>query len=330
MPFVSIIVKVWNALDHVRLCLGTLREHTGYPCEIIVVDNGSRPEVVAYLRGLAQADARIRLIENPANRGPGQANRQGAAAARGDLLCLMDSDVLVPHGWLDGLVAAMERRPDVRMLVPLQQHQVLPHPFDDTSTAQAWFEAKAGLAQALPRRQFYAYSRGLSIDEFASLMVEGRPPELHILTCPPAFAGTCCALLHAGFVAAAGGVADPRFGGYGSEDVDLCWRIAVQGGLVARCPGVYVHHFHNASMIDNEADPEAALAAANEVLYARWREPLLDLVRAALAAGAAPRDYLSTYYIFGPLARHTNFIRDLRLATGRPNIPDQITWRPSL
>jgi GT2 family glycosyltransferase len=330
MAFVSIIVKVWNALDHVRLCLGTLREHTGYSCEIIVVDNGSRPEVVAYLRKLAPADARIRLIENPANLGPGQANRQGAAVARGDLLCLLDSDVLVPHGWLDGLVTAMERQPEVKLLVPLQQHQALPHPFEDTSTAQAWFATKAGLAQRQPRQQFYAYSRGLSIDEFAGLMVEGRSPDPLALTCPPAFAGTCCALLEAAFVNAAGGVADPLFAGYGSEDVDLCWRIAGDGGRVARCPTVYVHHFHNASMIDNQIDPEAALAAANRLLYAQWRAPLLAWVQAALAAGAAPRDYLSTYYIFGPLARHTDFIRDLRLATGRSDIPDQVTWRPSL
>ncbi len=330
MAFVSVIVKVWNALDHVRLCLGTLRRHTAYPCEFILVDNGSRPEVVAYLRGLADSDARVRLIENSANLGPGRANRQGAAVARGDRLCLMDSDVLVPPGWLPRLVEAMERRPAIKLLVPLQQHLALAHPFQEASTAQAWFRIKGEMGQCLPGRQFYAYSRGLSIGEFGELVCAAQDPALQALACPPAFAGTCCALLDAAFVDQVGGVADPAFTGYGSEDVDLCWRIAGQGGQVARCPAVYVHHFHNASLIDNQVDPEAALAAANELLYARWRERLLALVQQALAGGVAPRDYLSACYIFQPLARHTSLLYDLRVATGRADIPDQVAWRPSL
>ena len=61
---VSIIMKVWNALPHVRLCLNTLLHNTDGPCELIVIDNGSQPEVVEFLRGAARDDPRIRLIEN--------------------------------------------------------------------------------------------------------------------------------------------------------------------------------------------------------------------------------------------------------------------------
>ena len=71
MGFVSIIMKVWNAQEHVRLCLKTLLQHTDDPFELIVVDNGSQPEVVNYLRMVASGDSRIRLVENPTNLGPG-------------------------------------------------------------------------------------------------------------------------------------------------------------------------------------------------------------------------------------------------------------------
>ena len=79
---VSIIMKVWNALAHVRLCLKTLLHNTDGPFELIVIDNGSQPEVVEFLRGVADGDPRVRLIENPTNVGPSLANRQGVALAR--------------------------------------------------------------------------------------------------------------------------------------------------------------------------------------------------------------------------------------------------------
>ena len=146
--------------------------------------------------------------------------------------------------------------------------------------------------------------------------------------CPPDFIGTCCALLDADFVAAAGGIADPRFAGYGSEDVDLCWRIGEHGGQVARTAAVYVHHFHNSSLIDNEVDGEAALRTANQILYAKWGPKLIALAQAEMQRGGSLREYLSAHFIFQPLARHTSFIADLRAATGRGDIPDQVIWQP--
>ncbi len=328
MEFVSIILKVWNAGAHVRLCLKTLLQHTEGPFELIVVDNGSRPEIVQFLRATAAGDPRVRLIENHTNLGPGHANRQGAAAAKGRTLCLMDSDVLVPHGWLARLVAEFKRQPAVKLLAPLNYHQTLSHPFGPEDSAAAWFRVKAEQPRLSPLRQFYAYSGGLTIDEFDELMCSthagGLPPQ----ACPPAFIGTCCALLDADFVAAAGGVADPRFAGYGSEDVDLCWRIGARGGQIARTAAVYVHHFHHASLVDNAVDPDAALRQANRILYAKWKPALLDLCRREVAAGGALCNYLSAYFIFQPLSRHTSFVADLRAATGCADIPDEIVWKP--
>ncbi len=125
-------------------------------------------------------------------------------------------------------------------------------------------------------------------------------------------------------------MADPRFAGYGSEDVDLCWRIGEAGGQVARTPAVYVHHFHHASLADNAADPAEALLVANRILYDKWRERLLGLCQAELAAGGSLREYLSRHFIFGPLARHTTFLGDLdRAGLGRPVKPEEIVWRPA-
>ena len=330
MELVSIIMKVWNAGAHVRLCLKTLLQHTDDPFELIVVDNGSQPEVVQFLRATASANPRVRLIENPTNVGPGHANRQGMAAAGGRLICLLDSDVLVPRQWLARLVAEFERHPEVKLLAPLNYHQTLGHPFGPENSAAAWFRVKKDQPGLSPLRQFHLYSGGLSIDEFDELMCSTHAGAMAPLLCPPAFIGTCCALLDADFVIAAGGVADPRFAGYGSEDVDLCWRIGEQGGQIARTSTVYVHHFHNSSLIANAVDPEIALRQANRILYAKWKPKLIGLCQAEMARGSSLKDYLGENFIFQPLSRHTTFVADLRAAMGCSDIPDDIIWRPRM
>ena len=145
-------------------------------------------------------------------------------------------------------------------------------------------------------------------------MVGEDPLDLKTIECPPAFTGTCCALVDAQYVAAVGGVADPRFEGYGSEDVDLCWRIGENGGQVAETGAVYVHHYHHSSLIDNAIDGELALRTANQILYEKWRARLIDLAQAEILRSGSARDFLSAYFIFQPLSRTTSFIQDLRLA----------------
>lgn len=327
MKPISIILKTWNALPHVRLCARALLRNTDVPFELIIIDNGSRPETISFLRGLAQ-DSRVRLVENRENVGPGAANRQGFALAAGDLVCLLDSDVLAPARWLSRLLAEFQQHPGVKLLAPLNYHPAIEHPFDGADSAAAWFAAKQEQPRGAPLQQFHAYSRGLTIDEFDALICSQNAGPLQPYACPPDFIGTACALLDKAFITASGGVAGPEFTGYGSEDVDLCWRIAERGGLIARTRAVYVHHFHHASLADNALDPGEALRRANQILYAKWRDRLIGLCLAELARGGSLRDYLAAHFIFGPLARHTSFLADIRAASGRRDLPAEIIWRP--
>ena len=108
---------------------------------------------------MAEGDPRVRLIENPTNIGPAQANRQGVhLAGRHKLICLINSDVLVPHGWLGRLVAEFEQRHRVKLLAPLEfiirRSAIL-------SARRTTRPPGSGAAQqvqrASPLRQFHAY-----------------------------------------------------------------------------------------------------------------------------------------------------------------------------
>jgi GT2 family glycosyltransferase len=95
---ISLVMAVRDALPWTRRAIDSIARHTGDPFELIVVDNGSGAETGAYLRGTG-----ARVLRNDDNRGCAAAWNQGIAAARGGHVCLVNSDVEVPAGWLERL-----------------------------------------------------------------------------------------------------------------------------------------------------------------------------------------------------------------------------------
>jgi GT2 family glycosyltransferase len=334
MEPVSIILKTWNAQRHVRLCLEYLLKNTSGEFELIIVDNGSRQKLVNSLSQLAESDLHVKLILNERNWGPGHANRQGFQAARHRLVCLMDSDVLVPSGWLGKLAVEMQGNTAIKMISPLKHEEGVIYPFDPQGkdSRQTWFETKRQYKDLSPWQMFLKFSGGMGLEEFDELVRRANPGQVEAITAPPDFLGTSCVLLDGDFVKKVGGVADPDFQGYGSEDVDLCWRIGAAGGLVAKSRAVYVHHFHGASLDDNQLDRRTALVFANQILYGNWRERLLDLALGKAGAGSQVLEtYLESHFIFHQLAENTAFLHDLRQALDQAGIsievPKELIWR---
>ena len=107
---VAIVVVSYDNLDYLKLCLDSLWEKSDYPnFEVIVVDNGSRPDVVDFLQATAQKEPRLKLILNRENVGFARANNIGIAAARDcDYLVLLNDDTVVTHGWLAKMVRYLD------------------------------------------------------------------------------------------------------------------------------------------------------------------------------------------------------------------------------
>ena len=113
----SVVVLSWNTRELLGACLASLaRDVPCEPREIIVVDNGSAD-------GSAEMVARdhpeVRLIRNAENRLYAEANNQGARAARGRYLCLLNSDTEVRPGALDRLTRFLEDHPDHAAAAPM-------------------------------------------------------------------------------------------------------------------------------------------------------------------------------------------------------------------
>ena len=105
LPFVSIIVPVFNGEATLRECLHSLMQ-IDYPMEkreIIVVDNNSTDGTAGIIRQYP-----VRHIQAASGQGPSVARNAGIEVARGDILAFVDADVSVEKDWLRALIRGFD------------------------------------------------------------------------------------------------------------------------------------------------------------------------------------------------------------------------------
>lgn len=217
-PEVSVVIPVFNRVDHTLTCLETLpRARTDVPYEVIVVDNASTDGTAALLAE-HEAAGRIRVVRNAVNLGFAAACNQGAEAARAPHLLFLNNDTVPTDGWLDALLDAVSPG-DVgavgaRLLYP-------------DGTIQ---HAGISFVEGVPDHPFrFAPADAAEVRERRELdMVTGA-----------------CLLLPAGLFARLGGF-DTAYRN-GVEDVDLCLRVRAAGYRVLYEPRAVVYHYEGQS-----------------------------------------------------------------------------------
>jgi len=116
-PAVSVVVVVYESGPTLAECLESLRAQTFRDYEVLLVDNASSDRTA---QAAAKADPATRLIENPENLGFAAAVNQGARAAKGRWLALLNPDAFAEPGWLAALVAAARANPSVHCFTSRQ------------------------------------------------------------------------------------------------------------------------------------------------------------------------------------------------------------------
>jgi N-acetylglucosaminyldiphosphoundecaprenol N-acetyl-beta-D-mannosaminyltransferase len=101
----SIVVATYNRPDALQRLLGGLAEQTVAPIEIVVVDDGSEPAAAPVVP--PNLGAELRLLRQ-ANGGPGAARHHGIQKAVGDVIVLVDDDMIVPPTFVAGHLARHE------------------------------------------------------------------------------------------------------------------------------------------------------------------------------------------------------------------------------
>ena len=99
----SIIVPVFNRPDEVDELLQSLCEQTVKDFEVLIVEDGSQRDCKAVVEKYTDR-LDVKYFMKP-NSGPGQSRNYGAERAQGDWLIILDSDVVLPEGYLAAVEA---------------------------------------------------------------------------------------------------------------------------------------------------------------------------------------------------------------------------------
>ncbi|TDE33712.1 glycosyltransferase family 2 protein [Antarcticimicrobium sediminis] len=91
-PAVSVVVCCYNAAATLPRTLDSLQAQTFHDFEILAIDDRSRDSTVAVLHDHAAHEPRLRVLENPGNRGTALTRQRGLEEARADLVMFVDSD----------------------------------------------------------------------------------------------------------------------------------------------------------------------------------------------------------------------------------------------
>ena len=236
----SIVMLSWNAADFTRLAVESIRAVTRYPHEIIVVDNGSDEPTLRVLESLA-ADHGVRVVHNGRNLGFGGGMNVGMAHARGDVVVILNNDVIVTEGWLEDMIGALELRRTVGCTAPrsnqVASEQILAVPYAD-DVAMHRFAAER--RRALRGRGYVAHR------------VVGF-----------------CLCIDRKVIDEIGGF-DPRYGLGNFEDDDLAVRIRAAGWGIFVCDDVFIHHFGSVSFKANALDHRAHMERNWRAFSEKW------------------------------------------------------------
>ncbi|WP_373229474.1 glycosyltransferase family 2 protein [Cohnella sp.] len=231
----SIVIVTFNNLILTKRCLESIRLFTDAPYELIIIDNGSEDGTVAWLKD--QPD--VHLIANGTNRGFAGACNQGAAAAKGDNILLLNNDTIVSYRWLSQLLSALYTDERTGMVGPMSNF-VLP----------------------MQHKSVYITNE----DEYHSFADSFNRHDPALWTNVTSLSGFCLLLRRKTWNRLSG--LDELYGIGSYEDIDFCYR-ALRAGLTLRVAGdTFVYHDGNSSFQTNGMNIYG-IAGANRKLFLR-------------------------------------------------------------
>ena len=93
--FLTIIVPAYNEEKHIRTTLEEISGYLskrGFPCEVIVVDDGSTDKTFENAENCSKLFAYFKILKNDTNKGKGYSVRRGVLSAKGEYVLFMDAD----------------------------------------------------------------------------------------------------------------------------------------------------------------------------------------------------------------------------------------------
>lgn len=166
----SIIIPVYNRPDEVDELLNSLTQQTVHDFEVIVVEDGSSVTCEHVVKRYEQ-QLNIRYFNKP-NSGPGQTRNYGAERSSGEYLLILDSDCILPPGYLAAIEEELKRQPADAFGGPDRAHDSFTSTQKAINYAMTSFFTTGGIRGGKKKMdKFYprSFNMGLKADVYRAL-----------------------------------------------------------------------------------------------------------------------------------------------------------------
>ena len=217
---VALVILNWNGKKFLERFLPSLLRYSDQDAEIIVADNGSTDDSVAFLTA---SFPQVRIIHNSKNLGFAEGYNQALTSVDAEYYILLNSDIEVTHGWIKPVISLMDNDKTIAACQPkiLSYHE--PTKFEYAGAAGGYID-KYG----------YPFCRGRM---FQTLEEDfGQYNDVAEIF----WATGACMFIRAELFHKAGGFDGDFFAHM--EEIDLCWRLKNDGYKIMYCPDSSVYH----------------------------------------------------------------------------------------
>jgi GT2 family glycosyltransferase len=252
MPQLSVVIPNYNGRKHLERLLPSLVGFAPADAELLVVDDASTDDSVAWIR---QHHPRVRIVERATNGGFCAACNAGLAAATGEIVCALNNDTEILPGWFDAVAGHFDD-PAVGSVAPLVLKMA------DPSTVDSAGQEYHGCG--------WAYDRGHG---------QRLNPQLE-LGCEVFGPTMSCAFYRAEALRKTG-LLPMEFGAY-FEDTDLAFRLRWAGYACRYEPRCRLLHVGSATYASVKAGVVRNIARNEELVF------FTNLSGPALLAGIFP------------------------------------------
>lgn len=241
----DIIMVTWNEVPMTRTALESVREKSGYPYRLIIVDNSDDLESRKCYQDIAGSGefGETLLIQNNENIGWLRATNLGLNRSDSDYVCLLNNDVICGQNWLALCIGLIEREPDIGLVIPRGNER----------TENAIVSDVDKYAETLARKEKGRYTERSHCSGFC-LVIKRR-------------------------VIDDVGVLDEMFGHGYYEDNDYSFRAKSAGYRCAQCDEAFVFHLGSKSFKKMPSEERRLLLERNKALFeSRWGKAQRRLV----------------------------------------------------
>jgi GT2 family glycosyltransferase len=227
----AVVILNWNGKKFLEKFLPGVIQHSADVADIIIADNDSSDDSLAYLE---KNHPRIRVIKLSKNHGFAGGYNIALKDIHAEYYILLNSDIEVTENWISPVIELMDKDSSVAACQPKIRSYKEPEKFE-----------YAGAAGGFIDKYGYPFCQGRL---FQSLEKdEGQYDEAREVF----WATGACLFVRADIFHKLGGFDDDFFAHM--EEIDFCWRAKNQGYKIMYCPASTIFHIGGGTLPKNNS-----------------------------------------------------------------------------